>query len=410
MAIKKLASGWYQIDFRDRQGARHRESYPTKRDAEAELDKKRVKVREGDYIARKDIPFFKAMAELWFENKKVNAGKNGKPVKETTLDHWGNHIETYLVPAFGSYRLDEIDTTAIEKKRLAWRDENKLAPITVNKLLTTMTAIFDEAIRSVQGWKNNPARVAKRLGVGSVEASENASDNSAVEVRPEEVYNAEELNRLIRAAEPGLYRTLILTVSMTGIRHGEALALQWGDIDLAAGKITVRRSWPDKWRGDEPIFYLPKSENGVREIRIEPEIVQALKRWKLSCPISKWDLVFPKKDGAPNDRKSILRAGLYPAIRRAEVKKLNMHALRHTFASLLLSQGTPIPEVSAYLGHADPQITLKVYSHAIPKAKTDSLSRLIGLVLNAKTPATERPWTPDGHFDKAELEEKAVNA
>jgi integrase len=129
---------------------------------------------------------------------------------------------------------------------------------------------------------------------------------------------------------------------------------------LAAGNVMVRRTWPDKWRDEAPIFYLPKSEHGVREVPISGELVQALKRWKLSCPISKWDLVFPKKDGSPHDPKTVLRSGLYPVIRKAKVKKLDMHALRRTFASLLLSQGTPITEMSSYLGHADQQITLKV--------------------------------------------------
>jgi len=404
MAIKKLSSGWYQIDFRDRQGGRHRKSFQTQKEAKAAHDEKSVAVRNGEYVAPKSIPTFKAMAELWFENKKVNAGKNGKPVKETTLDHWKNHIDTYLVPAFGDYRLDQINTLAIESRRLAWRDEEKLAPITVNKLLTTTTAIFNEGVR-LGKVRHNPASNAQRLGVGSVEAN----DKENAEVRPEGVYSAVEINRLIQNAEPGFYKTLIFTVAMTGIRHGEALGLQWGDVDLGAGNITVRRTWPDKWRDDEPIFYVPKSKNGVREIPISGELVQGLKRWKLYCPISKWDLVFPKKDGAPHDRKTVLRSGLYPAIRRAEVKKLDMHALRHTFASLLLSQGAPITEVSSYLGHADPQITLKVYSHWIPRTKTDSISRLTGMILNAKKPADSQ----DGHFldtsKKVELEEQAVN-
>ena len=404
MAIKKLPSGWYQIDFRDRQGGRHRKSFPTQKEARAALDEKNVAVRNGEYVAPKSIPTFKAMAELWFESKKVNAGKNGKPVKETTLDHWKNHIDTYLVPAFGDFRLDQISTPAIESRRLAWRDEDKLAPITVNKLLTTTTAIFNEAVR-IGKVKHNPASNAQRLGVGSVEA-----DKENDQVRPEEVYSAEEVNRLIQNAEAGFFKTLIFTVAMTGVRHGEALGLQWGDVDLGAGNITVRRTSPDKWRDEEPIFYVPKSKNGVREIPISVELVQALKRWKLSCPISKWDLVFPKKDGSPHDRKTILRAGLHPAIRRAEVKKLDMHALRHTFASLLLSQGAPITEVSSYLGHADPQITLKVYSHWIPRTKTDSIARLTGMILNAKKPAVAQ----DGHFldtsKKVELEETAVNA
>jgi integrase len=384
MAIKKLPSGWYQIDFRDRNRERHRESYPTKREAQEQLDAKRTAVRKGEYVAPKEIPAFKTMAELWFNSKKVNAGKNKRPVKETTLDHWKNHIDSYLVPAFGDYRLDQIESEAIERQRLSWRDENKLAPITVNKLLTTMTAIFNEAMRRNK-CKQNPAATAQRLGVGSIEAGEKENE----QVRPEEVYNADELNRLIQAAELGLFKTLIFTVAMTGIRHGEALGLQWGDLDLTAGKITIRRTWPDKWRDDEPIFYVPKSKHGVREIPIPAEFVQALKRWKLSCPISKWDLVFPKKDGNPHDRSTILRSGLYPAIRRAEVKKLDMHALRHTFASLLLSQGTPITEVSSYLGHADPQITLKVYSHWIPRMKTDSISRLADMILGAKAAENE---------------------
>ena len=176
-----------------------------------------------------------------------------------------------------------------------------------------MTAIFTEAVRLFGRAISNPASTAQRLGVGSVEAS----GKDGAEIRPEEIYNAEELNRLILGAEPGFNRTLIFTVAMTGMRHGEALGLQWGDIDLAADKITVRRTWPDKWRGEEPIFYVSKSKNGVREIPIPGELVQALKRWKLACHISQWDLVFPKKDGAPHDRKTVLRSALYPAIRAA---------------------------------------------------------------------------------------------
>ena len=265
MAIKKLASGLYQIDFRDRAGARHRESFALKKDAQSALDKKRTEVRKGEYVAPKALPTFKEMAELWFENKKVNAGKNGRPVKETTLDHWKNHIDSYLTPAFGDYRLDEISTPAIEKTRLLWRDRDKLAPVTVNKLLTTTTAILNEAVR-LGKIKENVAGIAQWLGVGSVEASDRESGN----VGPQEVYHPEELKRLIQNAKPGFFKTLIFTVAMTGIRHGEALGLQWGDLDLGVGKMTVRRTWPDKWRDNEPIFYVPKSKHGVREIPSRP--------------------------------------------------------------------------------------------------------------------------------------------
>ncbi len=381
--LMKLPSGRYQIDYRDQNGVRHRESFDREKQARATLDERRTKVREGEYIPPQNIPTFEEMAGRWLEEKKHNAGRDGKPVKETTLQHWQNHIRHHLIPTLGRYRLDRITTNLIEEMRFRWRDSGKtpLSPPTVNKLLTTTAAIFDEAIR-LDKTKHNPAGKAKRIGVGSVEAQGNG-EKDGQEVRPEQVYTPEELNRLIESATPGLYQTIIMAIALTGKRHGEALALQWGDMDFKAEKILIRRTWPDIYKNDEPVFYIPKTKSAVREIPIPPELVSALERWKLPCPISKWDLVFPKEDGRPQDRKTILRGALYPAIRRAKIKKLDIHALRHTYASILLSQGTPITEVSAYLGHANPQITLQVYSHWLPRTKTDSVSRLAKAIFNS---------------------------
>jgi len=79
----------------------------------------------------------------------------------------------------------------------------------------------------------------------------------------------------------------------------------------------------------------------------------ALKKWKLQCPPSKWDLVFPKADGRPQDRKTTWRA-MEAAIKKAnekikgkgekQLRRLTVHSLRHSFASIHLMNGTPIPE------------------------------------------------------------------
>jgi len=381
MAIKKLKSGRYQIDFRDQAELRHRKSFDRLKDAQAELDEKRVEIREGDYVSPKEVPTFGEMARAWLKGKKENAGRDGRPVKETTLKHWQNHLDTYLIPTLGRYPLNKIKTGQIEELRAVWKEspdkkrKKPLSSATVNKLLTTITAIFDEGIR-IELIKHNPARKAKRKGVGSNEAND-GNEKDGLEIRAEQVYTPSEIKRLIEAATPGLYQTLITTVALTGMRHGEALALMWGDFDFKNSKITVRRTWPDIYGKDgEPVFYIPKSRNATREIPIPSELVSALKRWKISCPVSKWDLVFPKEDGRPYDRKAMLKYGLYAAVSRAGVKKLDMHSLRHSYASILLSQGTPITEVSAYLGHANTQITLEVYSHWLPRTPTNSISRL----------------------------------
>jgi hypothetical protein len=121
MAIKKLASGLYQIDFRDRTGTRRRESFATMKEARGVLDLRRTAVRKGEYVAPAKIPSVKEAATTWIEGKKVSESKHGGPVKQSTIAHWQNHIYTYINPTLGDYRMDVVDTTLVEKKRDEWK-------------------------------------------------------------------------------------------------------------------------------------------------------------------------------------------------------------------------------------------------------------------------------------------------
>jgi integrase len=122
------------------------------------------------------------------------------------------------------------------------------------------------------------------------------------------------------------------------------------------------------------------------------ELCLALKKWKLQCPPSKWDLIFPQADGRPQHRKTVWRA-MDRAIKKAnenvkaneQLPRLTIHSLRHSGASIQLMRGTPIPEVSAMLGHANVNITLTVYTHFIPKMRTDSASTLAATIQREKS-------------------------
>jgi integrase len=101
-------------------------------------------------------------------------------------------------------------------------------------------------------------------------------------------------------------------------------------------------------------------------------------------------LVFPRADGRPHDRKTTWRA-FDATIKKAnekakgegeKLRRLTVHSLRHSFASIHLMNGTPIPEVSSMLGHANVNITLAVYTHFIPKMQTDSSSRLAAAIFS----------------------------
>ena len=75
-------------------------------------------------------------------------------------------------------------------------------------------------------------------------------------------------------------------------------------------------------------------------------------------------------------RSTALRYGLWPALSRAGLRRVNMHSLRHSFASALIMAGAPVTEVQSLLGHSSPAVTLKVYSHWFKNVETDSVDRL----------------------------------
>jgi integrase len=210
------------------------------------------------------------------------------------------------------------------------------------------------------------------------------------------VLSADEMRRALDAAAPGRDRTLILTGYLTGARPNELLALRWSDFELptgpATGKVSIRRAYTwARVRGEEtPVrarLFRPKTKAGLRTIEIPPELVVALRAWKIQCPPSADGLVFPTDEGTPLHRSTALKRGFYPALRRAGLRQLGMMALRHAHASALLLAGAPITYVQHRLGHANPAVTLRVYSHWIAGAQTTALAAMTHALTTAPTTA-----------------------
>ena len=392
--IRKLPSGRYQITFRDITGRKHRESFAREKGARSVLDERRIAVRNREYVAPAKIPTVEQAARAWLDGKKISESRHGGPIKESSIEFWKNHIDRFIVPTLGAYRMDCVNTATVERKRDEWKRLGLTAP-SVNKVLTTLSAIFDKNI-ALRAIRFNPVTFAERMTKGSNEVGENDEiDIDALEVRPEEVYGPDQLLRVMQSAEHGFAEAILTTFALTGARHGEGLALMWRDVNFEQKEITIRRNWLGYYRDGEPVFWTPKSKHSIRKVRIPDELCLALKKWKLQCRPSKWDLVFPKADGRPQDRKTTWRA-MEAAIKKAnekikgkgekQLRRLTVHSLRHSFASIHLMNGTPIPEVSSMLGHANVNITLTVYTHFIPRMQTDSSSRLAAVISAGKNP------------------------
>ena len=170
--------------------------------------------------------------------------------------------------------------------------------------------------------------------------------------------------------EPMLPAVLLIPIVRVRVRASELRGLRWSDVDLKVGELHVRQ------RADRyGTIGAPKSKAGSRTVPLAPELVSALKAWKLACPISEAGLVFPSSTGKVEHHVTMLH-GLETVMRDAGVveratgkPKYAMHAFRHFFASWCINPkergGRELPPkvVQHLLGHSSIVMTLDVYGH-----------------------------------------------
>ena len=182
-----------------------------------------------------------------------------------------------------------------------------------------------------------------------------------------------EIQALLEAAD-ARWRVIILTAVLTGLREGELLGLAWGDIDWTNRQIYVRQQYT------AGRFSELKTKASRRRVDLPGELVAELRRWRLACPPGAHDLVFPNGAGNPETHGNLLNRGFYPALRRAGLRKIRFHDLRHTYASLLIANGEHPKRIQALMGHSSINVTMDVYGHLMPGGGDEVADRLGALV------------------------------
>ena len=336
----------YYTDYTGNRKQKMKRGFALQRDA---------KEWERDFLlkqaAQPSMPFH-TLASLYLDDKKAHT-------KRITYETKKSRIEKWILPFFAARPVDEITAADVRK----WQAELKnsknnngdfLAPGYMQNLVTELSSMFNFAVR-LYGLSVNPCRIA-----GNTVGKKTKSLN---------FWTKEEFDKFIGTFEKDdPYYMAFLILYYTGIRIGELEALTVGDIDQNAGTLRINKTY--HLINGKGIITSPKTEKSNRVIILPPFLLNCIKRHiaRLYAADSSTRLFTPSHSSYARQMENHTQA--------ANVKRIRLHDLRHSHASLLIELGFSALLVSERLGHESVSTTLNIYSHLFPSKQTEVAVRL----------------------------------
>jgi integrase len=297
---------------------------------------------------------FGELAAEWLAEQKVRLDVG--ELSPRTYEAYELGLRRHVLPVFGSRQLRAIDADQL----VAW----------IRKLRAAGYA--PHSVHNYWGALHLVLRHAVRVGV----IASSPADRLTATERPKpgsgrrRFLSRDEVERLLEAA-PERYRAALACGMFSGLRLSELLGLTWGDVDLAGGVVRVRFQM-----GRDGTRRRLKTTAARRDVILMAQLGTLLRRLRLASPFSAdTDLVFCSTTGRTIGHRNLTARGLEKAAARAGFDHVNFHALRHTFASILIAQGHDPVFVARQLGHTNAAITLKVYAHLFDGERHAALAR-----------------------------------
>ncbi len=305
----------------------------------------KAEAEAAEAAERAAYSFRRYAEEIWLPWKSQGAAEATKYQYRCTLERW-------LFPVFGNKKLRDITSTEIEGFLFGIMNRG-LSYRTMQLCRTTMHNVFEKARR------------AGLVPVNPVNDAESPKKSKEEAHRQPAAFTASELLHIFSCLEnePLKWRAYVHMLADTGCRRAEALALKWTDID--DDRITIRHTLTTNAETGEIMVTSPKSGK-QRTVDIGPETVQLLKQQRqaqLDAGIIS-PFVFTQEGSAEPMFPSSPTRYFHTFGQRYGIPDFHPHKLRHTHASLALTSGADIVSTSERLGHANPSITLSIYSHA----------------------------------------------
>ena len=296
------------------------------------------------------VPTFQEAADRWWV-------VDGATFKGGTRDTYQNALKLHVLPTFESRRLTDISLADVEDWWARLRAKG-FSHKHLGNIRGVLFGIFRRAVMTGSLSRNPAEAIRGRLG------------REDREVRQAEWLTETELIAFLGAAaqrEPR-YSPFLLTLASTGLRAGEGLALQVGDVDVQQGRLAIRQTIRKHRVGS------PKSGK-PRTVDIPPSSMTILRGWidtiraEAAVRGQEATWLFPSLTGQQPMDEAPTRQAFRRTLKAAGIlRRLRIHDLRHTYASLALQRGVPLVVVSRQLGHASIAITADIYGHLAPDA------------------------------------------
>jgi len=367
MAVKvrerpKGSKTWWV--FIDHQGIRKAKKIgANKRLAKEVAEKIKAKLVLGDVGILKTnvqkIPIFKDYAGIWI---KVTVPAT---CKSSTKSDYEGLLNNHILPVFACKPVNDINRLMV-KNFLLKKINDGYATSTVIHMKNAISGVLNLAVDD----EILPANPAHKIG----KIFNKQNMNSQMEP-----LNKDELSHLLRVFQEQYPKhfPLALTLARTGMRLGETIGLQWGDIDFNGRFITIQRGLV---RGK-----VETPKNGkIRKIDMSRQLTDTLLKLKHQRKIKTvkngWkqmpEWVFVNSEGKPLDGNNWRKRVFNKALEKAKLRKVRVHDLRHTYASLLIQAGESLAYIRDQLGHHSIKVTVDIYGHLAPEGNKEAVDRL----------------------------------
>lgn len=312
------------------------------------------------------ITTYRELVALWWESYKNTIKPNSQQSMEGI-------VRLHILPVFGDYKLDKLTTPIIQQQVNKWADKankgEKGAYANYSFLNNINRRILQYGV-TMQAIKHNPAR-----DVIIPRKQQNKEHKVKFFSNQELKQFLDYLENLDQSSYENFFDyVLYKTLLATGCRIGEALALEWSDIDLKKGIISISKTL-NRYQETNT----PKSKAGLREIDIDKATVSLLKQYKKRQQVQSWQL--GRSEGivfTPFTTKyayaCLLRKRLQSHFKAAGVPDISFHGFRHTHATIMLYAGIEAKNLQYRLGHSNISMTLNTYVHATKEGAKKAVS------------------------------------